>query len=311
MSMSLFDRPGGTRRIAVVLAHDGGPTVATVLDKLSDKVDELVVVDDGSTDRTREVAAEHARDGRVRYLAQSREERSAARNRGIAASSAPLVAFLDADDRWLPEKLARQVAALARDGAAGLCYTAARFIDREGRPLAIRKPPRAVSGRIFPRLMRGNLIIVSSVVVRRACLEAVGPFERLATYGCEDWDLWLRLARRYPVLAVDEELTLYRRHGANTGWAQVLESALLVIDRWYADPETARLAGISRARVRALHYWVNAAWLAIERRSAGLPLALAALRESPPAAFSRPAAATLATLVLPRAAVGALRRLGV
>jgi glycosyltransferase involved in cell wall biosynthesis len=271
---------------------------------------ELVVVDDGSTDATREVVARHAGDGRIRYVHQAHGERSAARNRGIAASSAPLLAFLDADDLWLPEKLAKQVAALDADPAAGLCYTPARFVDAAGRPLPIRKPPRTIAGQVFARLMRGNVIILASVLVRRSCLDEVGGFDAsLPAYGCEDWDLWLRIARRWPFAVVDEELTLYRRHGTNTAWRQVLASALAVIDKWYADPETARRAGRSRAAVRALHYWTNAAALAMERRSAALPLVVDALREFPAAALSRSAMATFATLVLPSAAVRTLRRL--
>jgi hypothetical protein len=148
------------------------------------------------------------------------------------------------------------------------------------------------------------------VVVRRRCLEEVGGFDAtLPVHGCEDWDLWLRFARRWPFAVVDEELTLYRRHGANTAWRQVLASALAVIDRWYADPETARRAGRSRAAVRALHYWTNAAALATERRSDALPLVAAALREFPAATLSRSAMAALTALVLPAAAVRSLRRL--
>ena len=269
---------------------------------------ELVVVDDGSTDATREVASRHTADGRIRYVHQARGERSAARNRGIAASSAPLVAFLDADDVWLPEKLAKQVTALAADPIAGLCYTPARFIDAAGRPLPIRKPPRAISGEVFARLMRGNVIILASVLVRRRCLEEVGGFDTTLN-ACEDWDLWLRIARRWPIVVVDEELTLYRRHEANTAWREVLKGALAVVDKWYADPETVRGAGLSREAVRALQYWTNAAAVAMERRSAALPLVADALREFPAAALSRSAMATLATLVLPYAAVRTLRRL--
>ena len=81
---------------------------------------ELVIVDDGSTDDTRRVVGGHADDPRIRYVFQTRAGRSAARNRGIAMSSGPLVAFLDADDLWRPEKLAKQVSTLARDPAAGL-----------------------------------------------------------------------------------------------------------------------------------------------------------------------------------------------
>src|SRR5262249_11645394 len=201
---------------------------------------ELIVVDDGSTDDTRGVVARHADDVRVRCLSQTHAERSAARNRGIAASSGRLIAFLDADDLWLPEEVAGPGAAVDAHPGAGFCYTPARFIDAAGAPLALRKPKRTIAGDVFARLVRGNVIILASVVVRRAALERVGGFDAsLAVYGCEDWDLWLRLAREHPVVVVAAELTLYRKHAANTAWQRGLESELRVPDKCYAEPTTA------------------------------------------------------------------------
>jgi glycosyltransferase involved in cell wall biosynthesis len=271
---------------------------------------ELLVVDDGSTDDTPAIVARYAAEARIRYLPGPRTERAAARNRGIAASSGDLVAFLDTDDRWLPEKLHRQVAALAAARDAGLCYTIARFVDADDRPLALRKPPRAVAGNLFPALMRANLIIIASVVVRRRCLDEVGGFdETLPVYGCEDWDVWLRIARRHPITVVDDELTLYRVHAGNTPIESLLASGLAVLDRRYAEPGTAEAAGLSRAAARARLRWYLAGALAAERRSAAVPMVLDALRESPATAFARPALGALAALLLPRAAERALRRL--
>src|SRR6185369_2583344 len=121
---------------------------------------ELIVADDGSTDATAAVVARFAEDPRIRYLPAAHAERAAARNRGIAASSGELVAFLDADDAWHPEKLARQVVRLADAPEAAVCYAVARFVDGAGCPLPVRKPQRALSGRVFTRLVRGNFIIL-------------------------------------------------------------------------------------------------------------------------------------------------------
>lgn len=270
---------------------------------------ELIVIDDGSTDDTRAVARRFTEDPRIRYVFETNRERAAARNRGLELASTGLVAFLDADDRWRPEKLCKQVAALEAEPAAGFCYTVARVIDEAGQPCDERKPLQALSGWLFPRLLRGNFIILASVLARRTCLDAVGGFDAtLLVYGCEDWDLWLRLARRYPVTVVDEELTLYRRHPANTAWRQVMASGLRVIDKVYADPEVVREASISRAAVRSRHCWYHVERAVQEHRMAGLQLAGRAFRECPSAALSRPAIGAVARLVLPGRVVGALMR---
>jgi len=269
---------------------------------------ELVVADDGSTDDTADVLARFASDQRIRCVAGAHAERAAARNRGIAASTGELVAFLDADDTWHPEKLARQVAVLAAAPEAGACYAVARFVDGAGRPLDVRKPPHALSGLIFSRLVRGNFIILASMMVRRRSLEAVGVFDAtLPVFGCEDWDLWLRLARRYAIVGIDEELVRYRVHDANTRPEQVMASGLAVLDRLYADPAVAREAGIGLAAARARHMWYHASILAAHDRGTALPLVGRALREHPPTLFSRPAAGALAAVGLPRAVERALR----
>src|SRR5262249_56781504 len=111
-------------------------------------------------------------------------ERAAARNRALAAAHSELIAFLDADDRWQPAKRERQVAALAAAPEAALCYTIARFVDADDTPLELRKPPRAIAGEVFPVLMRGNFIILASVVARWRCLLETGGFdETLPAYG--------------------------------------------------------------------------------------------------------------------------------
>lgn len=270
---------------------------------------ELLVADDGSTDDTPAVVAASA-DARIHWLPGRHAERAAARNRGLAAAKGRYVAFLDGDDCWHPDKLARQVAALDAAPDASMCYTIARFVDADGRPLPHRKPDVPPTGNVFPRLVRGNVVILASVLARRDHVTETGGFdESLPVFGAEDWDLWLRLSRRAPVVAVAEELTLYRRHAANTAWQHVLRSGLAVLDRLYADPAVAAEAGLSHAAARARHLWYHATIAAAGERAAGFALAAAALRESPSTALSRPALGTIAALVLPRPALRSLGRL--
>ena len=271
---------------------------------------ELLIADDGSTDETAATVAAFGGDGRIRYLPGAHAERAAARNRGVAASTGDLVAFLDADDTWRADKLARQVAALAAAPEAAACYAVARFVDAAGRPLPLRKPGRTLSGRLFPRLVLGNCIILASMMTRRSRLDAVGGFDAtLPAYGCEDWDLWLRLARRHAFVAVDEELVRYRVHDGNTRCEEIMASGLAVLDRLYADSAVDGEAGIGHAAARARHLWYHASILAARDRGTALPLVGRALREHLPTLFSRPAAGALAAVGLPRALERALRAL--
>jgi glycosyltransferase involved in cell wall biosynthesis len=272
---------------------------------------ELLLVDDGSTDATATIAAgAAAADARIRHLPGPHRERAAARNRGLDAATGELVAFLDGDDLWHPEKLARQVAALDAAPDAGLCYTIARYVDADGRPLLIRRPPRPIAGDVFPSLVRANRMILASVVVRRSALAVAGGFdEALTPLGCEDWDLWLRLARRAPAVVVDDELTYYRRHAGNTAWRQVLASGLAVVDKHYADPTTVAAAGLRHRAARARLLWYHAGALAVESRRDALALATRAAAEAPATVLHRPALGAIASLVLPRGVRRVLDRL--
>jgi glycosyltransferase involved in cell wall biosynthesis len=170
----------------------------------------LYIVDDGSTDNTGEYA-QSLDDPRVRYLRKPHGGPSGARNHGIACSSEPYLAFLDADDVWYPQKLEKQVALLAEAPRLGLVYGHQRDIDEDGRLLRERQAARR--GDVFRDLLGGNVIIGSGsmVMLTRQILEHTGVFREDLKYG-EDWELWLRIARRYSVDFVPEYLAAVRVH---------------------------------------------------------------------------------------------------
>jgi len=176
---------------------------------------EIIVVDDASTDETPEVC--RALEG-VRYIRLERNSRqAAARNAGIAATESEFVAFLDDDDLRLPGSLAAQLAALEADPGAGFVYGPVLLGDPETcEPTGEVSLEECPSGDIFWRLVEGNFIHLPSVVARRSCLEAVGPFEPSVT-GVEDWDMWMRLAERYTVAAVSEPVAIYRKFARTSG----------------------------------------------------------------------------------------------
>ncbi len=235
-----------------------GSTIETVQQQTF-KDWELFVVDDGSTDNTTEIVRGFLGDKRIHYVRQQNKERSAARNKGIEDSSALYIAFLDADDLWHREKLAKQIKAIREQPDVGLCYTLTDTIDGDGKRLQKSGRSYNYSGKVFDRLLRTNFILNSSILLRRDLLMKVGLFDRsLPVFGAEDWDLCLRVARQYSVCLVNEELTLYRVHPENTSYEKLLNSGLAVVEKLYSGSERLPDSRITRSQARAYLY-LNAA----------------------------------------------------
>jgi glycosyltransferase involved in cell wall biosynthesis len=175
---------------------------------------EVVVVDDGSTDDTAEVVAALG-DPRLRRVHHPTPKGvSAARNRGIAEAGGQWVAFVDDDDLWAPDKLARQLQA-ARDTGRAWAYAGAVSVDG-GLEIVGGVPPPSPD-RVAELLPRFNAVPGggSNVVVRRDLLRRVGPFDT-RLYNTEDWEMWIRLAKLGPPACVPRPLVAYRVHGSNS-----------------------------------------------------------------------------------------------
>jgi glycosyltransferase involved in cell wall biosynthesis len=167
---------------------------------------EVIVVDDGSHDETQAVLAAYG--SRIRFLAQTNRGVSAARNRGISAARGAFLAFLDSDDLWQPEKLARQRAFFNRHPAALICQTEEIWI-RRGVRVNPRHRHRKASGDIFEASLALCLVSPSAVMLRGELLDAVGVFDENLP-ACEDYDLWLRVSARHPVHLIDAPLVIKR-----------------------------------------------------------------------------------------------------
>jgi glycosyltransferase involved in cell wall biosynthesis len=186
-------------------------------------------IDDGSTDRTANILERYASRGVCAY--QIHAGQAAARNRGIRMSASPYVAFLDADDEWLPAKMEMQVALLKEDPSIGLiCSACARSEGSIGRDSLSVTTNLPRSGRLFERLVRDCFVFTPTVVVRRRCLEEVGLFDESLAVS-EDFNLWLRIAARWKIAVVPEVLAI--RH--------LRESSLSLS----TDPEVRLLNGIA------------------------------------------------------------------
>jgi glycosyltransferase involved in cell wall biosynthesis len=174
---------------------------------------EVLVIDDGSSDDTAAVVQPFLADPRVHYYRTRHLGQSGAKNTGIRLARAPLLAFLDADDLWLPDKLARQVALVGAEPELAVVHTRRLLIDEKGRELEYEQPemPR---GLVLPELFRDNFVCFSSVLARREVVEAAGGFDERLPLAI-DYDLWLRIARQHCFDHIDEPLVCYRTGHAN------------------------------------------------------------------------------------------------
>ncbi|MGE5310600.1 MAG: glycosyltransferase family 2 protein [Nitrospirota bacterium] len=202
---------------------------------------QLIVVDDGSTDDT--ASRLQRLSSAVHYHRQPRTGVSASRNRGVALSRAPLIAFLDSDDLWLPGKLQVQTAFM--DGHPEVMISQTEEIwMRNGRRLNPKIRHRKPSGDIFRRSLGLCLVSPSAVMIRRELFDRVGYFDETLPMA-EDYDLWLRVAAEYPVYLLPEPMVV-KRGG-------------------HPDQLSATL-GIDRYRIRALEKLLQSGRLSSEQR---------------------------------------------
>jgi len=197
----------GEKYIRVALTSVLGQTV---------KPQRIVVVNDGSTDCTGDIVDEIAGTAAIPvvHIKQTNRGLSAARNTGIANSSAPLLCFLDADDFWMPNKLESQLKIVQSSPSLGLVYCGYVTCDGDGN---IRTGDHWLTphlrGFCYRDLLGNNYICGSgsAVMIRRECFKKCGIFDEKIGYG-EDWDMWLRIARYYPVDFICVSLVVIRIH---------------------------------------------------------------------------------------------------
>jgi hypothetical protein len=199
---------------------------------------EAIVVDDGSTDNTRDIAA-NASDSRICYIYQANQGLAGARNTGVRAAQGEYLAFLDSDDEFEPEFLQVCVEALQADRALAAVYTATHFIDQSGQVLP-HADTHALSGAAFQQqLRRGGFFSTGAVVARAGCVREAGLFDTgLQGQGTEDWDLWLRIVRRHPMRGLPQPLGRYRIYpgSMSTNAPRMLANRLAVIAKHVGEP---------------------------------------------------------------------------
>jgi glycosyltransferase involved in cell wall biosynthesis len=169
---------------------------------------EIIIIDDGSTDDTGKIIKECYPTVSYYYIEQ--KGAACARNYGIRKARGELVAFLDADDRWLPEKLEKQSVLFDIDKKLGLVFTENHFFNEHGIiDTGINKRNMLMSGDVVKNIFLNSYVVTSTVMVLRSALDAVGMFEEGLAVA-EDDNLWMRLAMKYGIELIDEPLVLYR-----------------------------------------------------------------------------------------------------
>lgn len=204
---------------------------------------ELIVVDDGSTDKTQDILNTYNED--IIALRQNNQGVSAARNAGIASALGRFIAFLDSDDLWLPKKLSTQIDFFKSNRDALICQTDEIWI-RNGVRVNPKKRHKKFSGDLFKRSLSLCLISPSAVMIKRSLFEEVGVFDETLP-ACEDYDLWLRISCRYPVHLIKTPL---------------------IIKRGGHDDQLSSASGLDRFRIEALKKIIESNLLSKEQYSA-------------------------------------------
>jgi glycosyltransferase involved in cell wall biosynthesis len=245
----------------VIPAYNAAATVAETLlsvTRQSHQNYEVVVIDDGSTDGTSEIVTS-TKDDRIRLIRTPNAGVAEARNLGIRSARASLIALLDADDLWEPQKLQHQIDAMAARPDAGMCFCAARRVDGELRPSGVI-PAVEYPDYTHALLLYATVIPApcSSIVVRRNVALAIGGFDSRFSQTA-DWDFLIRLSAATQFVAVREPMVLYRVHSSNMSRdPRLLERDTFgVLAKTLDDPAFVRFETI-RARALSNHSMICA-----------------------------------------------------
>jgi glycosyltransferase involved in cell wall biosynthesis len=240
---------------AIVPAFNAEATIrdclASVLSQTG-RVEEVIVVDDGSSDRT--VQAARAVDTSIRVMTTTNQGVSAARNAGADVAMGDFLAFLDADDLWMPAKLESQAHALS--GGSAMSTTGVSLVDATGATLGEYIPSSDEDDQCEALLTRFMTFgPVSSAVIDRAVYRSIGGCST-ALQQCADWDLFLRVARRGRIAVVPKPLTVRRLHDSNMSHEidRLAWESRVPLDRYFAEPSSGsrRLERTVRGRTETM-----------------------------------------------------------
>lgn len=187
-------------------AHFIGEAIQSVLSQEFQKT-EIIVVDDGSTDNTREIVDQFA--NRVFYIWQTNQGLSAARNTGLQTARGEFIGLLDADDMYEPQFLSTLISILKANPEADGIYCGYRFVNNLNKPLYQCEARSIYPDQLYKTLLGGNFLVPESMLVRHHCYKRVGLFD-ISLRACEDWEMWLRITKNQRIISTDKILTRHR-----------------------------------------------------------------------------------------------------
>lgn len=215
-----MDSHNSTEVVSIIMpCYNAQKTLAKTLDSIFSQTYtsfKLYCINDGSTDNTQSILDEYQNKfkDRMWVLSQKNKGQTISKNIGIQQSQGEYIAFIDSDDLWDPKKLDIQLSAMRADPEVGLSYTDGYYIDADDIQHEKIGIDPILQGQCFKRILMGNAIVASSVMIRRSIINKIGLFDETLT-ACENWELWTRIASVCPLKALPDPLTYYRRHDAN------------------------------------------------------------------------------------------------
>ena len=232
--------------IAVVIpTHNRITFIERAIDSVLNQsivVDEIIIIDDGSNDGTREIIK--TKYPEIDYVYQSNKGISAARNKAINKTNCNWISFLDSDDTWEPNKIEKQIEAINKNPDYLICHTNETWY-RNGKILNQKNKHKKFGGYIFTQCLPLCIISPSSVIIQKKLFNEIGLFDEKLPV-CEDYDMWLRICHKYPVLFIEEALT--NKHGGHN------------------DQLSKKYWGIDRYRIISLEKIIESGCLCSEQR---------------------------------------------
>ena len=232
--------------IAVVIpTHNRITFIERAIDSVLNQsivVDEIIIIDDGSNDGTREIIKKKYPE--IDYVYQSNKGISAARNKAINKTNCNRISFLDSEDTWEPNKIEKQIEAINKNPDYLICHTNETWY-RNGKILNQKNKHKKFGGYIFTQCLPLCIISPSSVIIHKKLFNEIGLFDEKLPV-CEDYDMWLRICHKYPVLFIEEALT--NKHGGHN------------------DQLSKKYWGIDRYRIISLEKIIESGCLCSEQR---------------------------------------------